>query len=298
MATSRSSRAKSSKPRATKTEPSRNADESSPDTLAAAIARELWLIMHDGYFPWLRRPERGGAAILDALRDMGGPRAWWDGELPWPLRAMRQGRRDSEARPSWTSTFAATLTPAAGKAEAPEQRVRRIVQEFLPEGQALPPTKSLELYYIVGLEGDTVLYGPEFAYLLDVGYPMIPSVRIGFRSNGNGDPNFPDFASPVIWSTPNRDPNQILFPVTPRDLLVAFEEGVTDAEARAALALYGTDISLLTVNTYVVKVNKPFHEGPMAAQIRHEVPRVRYVEMNRIQRLIDIRPGWQVRRVC
>src|SRR5689334_1251543 len=66
----------------------------------------------------------------------------------------------------------------------------------------LPSTKIVRLFHVRGVASrsignemqDLVIYGPEFVYVCDVGFPMLPAVLLNYIVAGNGDPNFPDFA--------------------------------------------------------------------------------------------------------
>jgi hypothetical protein len=202
------------------------------------------------------------------------------------------------------ASAARTLTPSTS-GESPEHAVRAIVEPFV-KPDSLPPHRMLTLHYIRGVgndkylggeDRDTVIYGPEFLYVLDVGFPMMPGVEIGFRTIGKGDPHFPDFSKYQIWSVQSLGANHLLFPAAVGQLLVGVEEGTAEEKVRKELATYATKIEVLIPNLYLAYV-RAFREPEIAAAMERNVEFVRYAQLNHRTRLIDFLPGWFVDRIC
>ena len=188
----------------------------------------------------------------------------------------------------------------------PEQEVRRIVQELVRD--ELPPTKSLHLYHVRGVgndvflggeDKDVVIYGPEFVYVLDVGYPALAGVVLGMTISGLGDPHFPDFSKTIVRSLTEETLQKVLFPAAVGRLLVGVTKGMDEDEVKRGLATYASSVKRIapTLDIYLAEV-KPFHEQQIEQQIEQNVPFVRYAQMDHIVRMIDFRPGWFVDRIC
>jgi len=186
-----------------------------------------------------------------------------------------------------------------------EQEVRaRLEQVIAPD--KLPGTGSLSLFHIrgVGNDGpfggedkDVVIYGPEFLYVYDVGWPALPAVEIGFDVSGKGDPHFPDFSDWSAWSVESAAPNHVLFPSAPGKLLIGVVEGTPEATVRQGLAAFTTRLEILIPSLYLAQV-KPFQERVIARRIEQEVGFVRYASLDGRTRLVDFSPGWFVDRIC
>lgn len=188
---------------------------------------------------------------------------------------------------------------------SPDAEVRAIVEKTLSL-PPLPPTKSLSLYHIRGVSNpefnggedvDSVIFGPEFLYVLDVGFPAACGVQIPWNNSGRGDPHFPKFKNVTLRSVLGRSSRELLYPCIPCDLLVGVVAGTDEATVRAALAPYSKSVSVLVPDLYQVKVDA-FHEGKIAKEIESSIPFVKYASMNSVVRLIDFSPGWFVDQVC
>src|SRR3982751_991477 len=133
-----------------------------------------------------------------------------------------------------TQSTSFTVEPSSIKSDLdPEQEVRRIIQELV-SAEDLPPTRSLHLYHVRGVgndkssggeDKDVVIYGPEFVYVLDVGYPALPAVVLGMKVSGLGDPHFPDFSQHVMRSLTEETARKVLFPAVAGRLLVGVRQG-------------------------------------------------------------------------
>lgn len=192
----------------------------------------------------------------------------------------------------------------SANAGTPEQSVRQAIAA-LSGIPTLPPTRSFGLYHIRGVgnakynggeDKDVVLYGPEFLYVLDVGWPALCGVELGWNTSGRGDPHFPSFKEPQFRSVLSSARNELLFPCVPGELLVGVTEGTSGSTVRTGLKPYATDVKELIPDLYEVHV-KLFHEPSVAKEIQTHVAFVRYASYNRIVRLIDFMPGWFVDQV-
>lgn len=206
------------------------------------------------------------------------------------------------------SSFAEILAaPAfvAAAAATPEEAVRQLISSSF-QITALPPTKRLSVYHISGVSNpkhmggedkDSVIYPPEFLYVLDVGFPALCGVMLNWRNSGLGDPSFPDFKQAKFRSVQTTAPKDLIFPKMAGDLLVGVKTGTQEQAVLAGLAPYASSVSLSSTDLYLVKV-KAFHERQVAAQIEKDVSFVKYASLNGIMRLIDFMPGWRVSQVC
>jgi len=195
------------------------------------------------------------------------------------------------------------LRPEALNNLSPEKAVRACVEALV--GTSLPPTKELTLYHIRGVgnpkqqggqDKDSVIYGPEFLYLLDVGYPSACGVQIPWNGSGLGDPYFPDFSKAELRSVQGKTRSDLLFPCIPTELLVGIKDGIDEASVRQELAPFSTAIQLIRPNLYFVMV-EAFHETSIAQELEAVDRVVKYAEPNRIVREIDFSPGWFVDQV-
>src|SRR4051812_9223081 len=105
----------------------------------------------------------------------------YHGEVPWPgvCRTIKE-QQGKAAEIVNKFPFAATKFDLIKRAAGlePATAVRNIIAQAY-QG-TLPPTKSLELYYIRCVGGNDVIFTPEFLYILDVGITTLPGVSISF----------------------------------------------------------------------------------------------------------------------
>jgi len=191
----------------------------------------------------------------------------------------------------------------------PEDSLKELIASLLPSGCAFKINRT-ELYYIrlliKGDKEDIVYYVPEFAYALDIDFPRVPIVSLGYelpieilsptekRVVGLGDPHFPDFKEAKIFSAKSFDKNDILFPVVAKQLIIGVEPEASESDVVAALKPYVENVVRSGYN-YTATV-KAFHESDIAKKIEKEVEIVRYAELNNVVR--DRESGvWYVDRV-
>lgn len=195
--------------------------------------------------------------------------------------------------------------PLSSSARSPEAEIRAIVEKQAGISQ-LPATKGLSLYHIRGVSNpkfsggedrDSVIFVPEFLYVLDVGFPSACGVQVAWSNSGSGDPYFPKFDGATVRSVSGRSHQQLLHPCVPSDLLVGVKAGTSEETVRTTLAAYSTSISVLIPDLYTVSV-RAFHEQEIARTIESSVPFVKYASLNTVVRLKDFTPGWFVDQVC
>lgn len=193
-----------------------------------------------------------------------------------------------------------------GALSDPEAEIRNFVTTRAASLGSLPVTNSLELFYIRGVgnskhaggpDRDTVIYGPEFLYVLDVGFPALCGVSLPFFVSGNADPGFPRYREATVVSVPSRTRADVLYPVETGALLVGTTPGTTAEQLAQEVSEHAKDIQPVAPDLFTVSV-KPFHEQQSAQQIEQSAPSVRYASLNRIIRIIDFQPGWFVDRIC
>jgi len=214
------------------------------------------------------------------------PHVFWDGDLPWPgvLRTRLMELKSLKL------------------AGTPEAQVRALCQAKLPTGETLPPTKSLEVYHIRGIDGTSVPYSPVFAYLLDVGWNALPTVHIQYKVIGTGAPDFPNFSNSAILTTASRQSNDIIFPAVAGDIIFGVRPGTTMDQVNSALGKLVDSIKLwapdpVNGDSYTGHVNA-FREALVCQSVKSAAAFVRFAELNHLQRLIDFKPGWRVDRVA
>jgi hypothetical protein len=183
------------------------------------------------------------------------------------------------------------------------QEVERLV------GESLPETKDCRLFYIRGVgndkfmggeDKDLVLFPPNFAYVLDVGFPSLPTIVVPFENSGHGDPRFPDFTKAVVCSTLSWSSRDVLFPAEAGEIIVSAKEGVDAEHLKVTLSDYAQDVQPLapSSNLFWARV-EAFHEAEIARAVTDaNLDGIRYAEVNRIVRLIDFAPGWIVDRIA
>lgn len=188
----------------------------------------------------------------------------------------------------------ATVSTSTGPV-SPEERVRAIVAAAI-EPITLPPTQRFGLHYIRGVDGEVVAFGPEFLYVLDVGLPRLAGVSLDYEVVGRGDPHFPDFAEFKLVSLSGWSANELVFPAWAGRVLVGVQPGTPREEAIAELEEFGTRVTEVVPDLYLVEVT-PFHEPESIAAIESGPSFVRYAEPDGVVRIIDFTPGWFVDRL-
>ncbi len=181
-------------------------------------------------------------------------------------------------------------------AKTPAEIIRDICQSKLAAGDVLPPTHSLEIYYVRANDQGTVPFQTTFTYVLDVGWPRLCGVRIPYILAGAGALNFPNFSQPLVLSIESRDPKHLLYPAIAGDILIGVKAGTTVAEISAKLGSIVSNLAPLAPDAYTGRI-AAFRETTEIAKIKQAAPFVRYAELNVLQQIIDFQPGWQVDRV-
>lgn len=193
----------------------------------------------------------------------------------------------------------------------PLEQLKAIIAASLPQGES-PVLKRVELYYIRQVNGRTAdghgivyYWTPEFAYLVDIGYPRLPLIALpyevptekvppmDYRTVGRGDAEFPEFKEAALFSAAGSEPGQILRPATAKVLLIGVKDGVPEDRVKAALKPYVEAVERQGA-IYVAKVHA-FRETEIATKIEKEVDVVRYAELSGIVR--DGTAPWFVDRV-
>jgi hypothetical protein len=205
------------------------------------------------------------------------------------------------------TTLSSLLTnfPISSLQSSPEEVIRAVIEEQtgLPP---LPVTKKISVYHIRGVSNpkftggedkDEVIFGPEFLYVLDVGFPSACGVQVSWTNSGRGDPSFPNFKGAITRSVVGSSRDQILYPCIPTELMVGVKDGTSDSIVRTELTAYSSSISVLIPNLYLIKVNA-FHEQEVARRIETSLPFVKYASLNTVVRIVDFSPGWFVDQVC
>jgi len=214
----------------------------------------------------------------------------YDGHVPWPgvLRSKFEETLEELSR--------RRVRDARKPGPTPEEQVRKAVMAACPQGTKLPPTRSLMLYYIAAVDGTAVAYLPTFLYVLDVGLPRLAAAALPYVLSGLGDPTFPDFTSAAIFSAKSTDRLDLLFPAAANVLLIEFSTATTLAEAKRALAPYGTvDEFRPSGNAFRLTITlRVFDESNVAAEIKAAVRNVRFAEPDTLMRIIDFQPGWHL----
>lgn len=206
---------------------------------------------------------------------------FWDGDLPWPdvLRTRKMELSGLQVNGS------------------PEEIVRTICQSRLPSDEALPPTIRFEVHHIRGIDGTAVPFTPTFSYLLDVGWNSIPTVHIPYTVVGNGAPDFPIFQRCAVMVTASTKPKDIIFPAIAGQIVFAVLPQTTIEQIHAEIGTLVGKIEKIAPDTYSGNV-RAFRESAVCELIKSQAPIVRYAELNQIQRIIDIQPGWRVDRIA
>lgn len=205
------------------------------------------------------------------------------------------------------TTLSSLLTnfPTSVLQSSPEEAIRTVIerQTGLP---LLPATKKISLYHIRGVSNpkfaggedkEEVVYGPEFLYVLDVGFPAACGVQVSWKNSGLGEPNFPDVKSAITRSVIGSSREQILYPCIPAELMVGVKDGTSESLVRSELSKYSNSISVLIPNLYLIKVDA-FHEQEIARRLETSLTFVKYASLNTVVRIVDFSPGWYVDQVC
>jgi hypothetical protein len=181
----------------------------------------------------------------------------------------------------------------------------RINLAVRPGGEPLAIT-SMELYLIRGLntvdlgQGPVIVvaFAPEFLYVADVGMRARAGVSVSWVNGiGAGDPTFPDFASSKLRSISDVGAASLIYPAIAGELIVGVVTGTPSAEVVAGLEANGLwDVRI--TGTMVEARCDPFREVDICAALPGELAFVKYAQLNRVVRLVDISPGWTATRIA
>ena len=165
--------------------------------------------------------------------------------------------------------------------------------------------RALELHLVrafgtadLGNGPETVVISePEFLWVADVGLPARAGLLVHWeRGLGYGVPGFPDFTKAKLRSISGNAARDFIYPNKAGDWLGALEDGTDAVAAKAAIEqLGGFDVQIS--GTFVEGRCHPFAEAEFCAALAARLAFVRYAHPNRILRLIDFSPGWDVRQL-
>jgi hypothetical protein len=171
----------------------------------------------------------------------------------------------------------------------------------------LAPARADYLYVILplvsaetnGVEHNLVLYPPEFLFVYDFGFSAHVGLTAIWKTDalGRGDPEFPNFKPPLIWSISALDYSHLVYPDSPGEIIFALTPGTTLDSVKDKLAAYSlTDIEELVPGVYLAKCTY-FEELAICNRMTSELDFIRYAETNHNNRLIDFSPGWILKRL-
>lgn len=213
-----------------------------------------------------------------------------------------RGTMGDMVRPSSADGLHATLVPISD----PKLAIAARINAGLPQGAPTLQVTSLELYLVrafrtanLGSGPETVVGGePEFLYVAEVGLPARAGLVAPWaRGIGGGVPNFPDFASAKLRTIADAHPSNLVFPLVAGEWIGSLTAGTDPAAATAAIEQHG-EFDVRISGTFVEGRCHPFREAEICAALEAGVPALRYAEANRVVRLVDFSPGWDVRRIC
>ena len=188
----------------------------------------------------------------------------------------------------------------------PQTEVENAINAAQPPGSAPLRVASLELHLIRGLNRvdlgkgpvELVAFPPEFLYLADVGREARAGVSV-FWDNGEGlgDPAFPDFTKAKIRSVAGASASNLIYPAVAGQLILGLVQGSDPVAGERDLEAQGLyDVALN--GTFGEARCNLFDERSIAAGLPAAVPVLRYAEINWVVRMVDLDPGWDVRRIA
>lgn len=203
-------------------------------------------------------------------------------------------RPDDEAR-------IAPAPDAAGPIAAITDRLNA----SLPAGAKPLTVGAVELHLVrafgtadLGNGPETVVISePEFLWVADVGLPARAGLLVHWEAGlGYGVPGFPDFDKAELRSITGNAARDFLYPNKAGDWLGVLEPGTDPATAKASIEQLGAfDVQIS--GTFVSGHCHPFAEAEFCAVLAAKLAFLRYAHPNRIVRLIDFSPGWDVRQL-
>ena len=193
----------------------------------------------------------------------------------------------------------------AADAIAPIAAITDCLNASLPADAKPLVVRALELHLVrafgtadLGNGPETVVISePEFLWVADVGLPARAGVLIHWEAGlGYGVPGFPDFSKAELRSISGSAARDFIYPNKAGDWLGALEPGTDPAAAKAAIEQIGAfDVNIS--GTFVAGRCHPFAEAEFCAMLAAKLAFVRFAHPNRIVRLIDFSPGWDVRQL-
>ena len=203
-------------------------------------------------------------------------------------------RPDDEAR----------ITPAPD-ATQPTAAITDRLNASLPVGAKRLSVRALELHLIrafgtadLGNGPETVVISePEFLWVADVGLPARAGLLVHWETGlGYGVPGFPDFSKAELRSISGSAARDFIYPNKAGDWLGALEPGTDPATAKTAIEQLGA-FDVYVSGTFVSGQCHPFAEAEFCAMLAAKLAFLRFAHPNRIVRLIDFSPGWDVRQL-
>jgi hypothetical protein len=186
--------------------------------------------------------------------------------------------------------------------QAAREQCRTLASQALQKcGVNLPETKSFELYLVRGLveittEGQkqlSVLYAPEFLYVMDCSLESLIGISLNWLTVGWGDPTFPNFTHAALRSLSSRSPKDLIFPNVAGKIVVGIKSDASPDVAKHELEKYGLlDVELH--GFFATASCQPFSERSVCETIEKALSIVKYAETDAIYRPIDFWPGWKV----
>ena len=172
---------------------------------------------------------------------------------------------------------------------------------------------DLQIYYIRGvsefeLDGQqvrTVIYEPEFLYTANINRENFVGFRMRYslpdvdpRVVVLGDPDFPRFNDLELVSIPSLSDGDLLYPYTPGSIIVRFADDLSllDATQRLEGYLEGVKELVPSLNLFIGNGGY-FMERSLRSEIEGKVDKVKYAQLNHINRIIDFSPGWMIDQV-
>jgi hypothetical protein len=197
-------------------------------------------------------------------------------------------------------TFEKSAAQVSDK-QSPTDIIRDLFVKRYPEAPT-PTLKSCRAYYgrfvIQGDDGTLSAphFQPEVDYVLDFGFESLVVFRDIYEAVGACDPTFPHWANGQFYCAEKEEADDILFPFTPRDLLVG-TTGISEvADLQGRINSLGCNVDS-KVSVDLFKVTAPaFQENATASKIQ-EINGIRYAGRNVIIRGGEGFPGWILDRI-
>jgi hypothetical protein len=192
----------------------------------------------------------------------------------------------------------------SGSLASQETKCRKIGQKAYDAYGTIPPTKSFELYLVLGIaippggsEKDArVVFEPEFIFVLDVDFESLIGVSVFWTPVGAGDPRFPDLSKSSLRSISSRDSGHIIFPFIPGSVMIGVKDGISDNDIRNAFKAAGLR-NIQGSSWFWTAQCEPFAERRICNDLENKISFVKYANRNKVVRRMDFEPGWSCVRL-